>query len=89
MRLSAWLTRTIEDKRPMLDRNAARDHYREEIETIEKINDMMSVLKTEGGHLTRAGIQFIHTGINRGLSQAQIARILEVSSATVSNHANG
>jgi DNA-binding NarL/FixJ family response regulator len=72
----------------MLNPTMALNHYQEDLATLQRFNDVMSVLKTPGGRLTSAGIEFIQTALRFGLSQADIARRLEVSAATVSHHAN-
>ncbi len=64
------------------------DLNREVTATLRRLNNIMRVFKTDGGQLTDAGDEFTRTGIRRGLSQAELARMLEISAATASNHAN-
>ncbi|MBV8135662.1 MAG: hypothetical protein JO121_08500 [Deltaproteobacteria bacterium] len=64
---------------PDIDR-ATRIH--EEME--DTLRQLSGLLKTDGGHLTPAGIAVMNEGLNRGMSQSQVARLLSVSPAAIS-----
>ena len=59
---------------------------RQILEMDRDLGTLRSLLKSEGGRLTPAGRAVIRQGLQAGLQQAKIARLLEITPAAVSYH---
>jgi hypothetical protein len=59
---------------------------RQILEMDRDLGALRSLLKTDGGRLTPAGRAVVRQGIQSGMQQAALARLLEITPAAVSYH---
>jgi hypothetical protein len=54
--------------------------------TTGEYRDLLSILKTDGDHLTAAAKEVIKVGLDRGWSKKRIAEVLHVTPAAITYH---
>lgn len=68
----------------MLDEAAIRKFTREVYVMSRTLTKLNSILKSDGGRLTAAGVAVLQEAKRQGMSNAEIARLLKITPAAVS-----
>ena len=72
-----------------MDMRSLKKLYREVKVLLEERDNLRAIMKKPGGvHLSEVGKTAIHTWLERGLSQTQVARLLDIDPSAVSRHVN-
>ena len=70
----------------MFDEKAFRSVAKDTMRMLRTLEKFRRLFKTEGGHLTKAGLAVIPEARRAGMSKAEIAELLQVSPAAITYH---
>ena len=70
----------------MFDERNFRRAAKDTMEMMKTLRKFRRLFKTDGGHLTKAGKEVIREGLRNGMTKAELADLLHVSSSAISYH---